>query len=275
MAKNRLLELAGLEGEVAASLIPDGVRRLWQYSHSIDEFIDLCKGGGVPYDIMVSAVRKYYSQTQDSAESILDRRGYPKSAYDVEKLKQVYVQGRSKTGDQHTLKAYEALLKDLFGDGWPSGMPPHIYDIMRKANSPEEFVKMVNHWGKDYDSLPTNEAQKNNMKNKVELMKEERIRRFKKLIGMNEEMDPMSVPQDAAMTLAEPIEEDGLAAQASSQPAMDPKLDAMVDELTRAIPATIMRMIRAHGLADGMDGELPYMSAYVMRGLMKNLGQEI
>ncbi len=110
--------------------------------------------------------------------------------------------------------------------------------------------------------------------NKLQLMKEERIRRFKKLIGLNEEIeqDYSSAPEGAAIC-PPPIAEDGMAQPAAEAPAMDPKLDELVSELTLAVPHMIMRYIQERGLAKGHDA--PYMAAYVMKNLVGNLSQEV
>lgn len=63
------------------------------------------------------------------------------SPYDPEKMKLLWTLNGDSTGK--TFAQFEALCHELFGKGWPSGMPPDIYDMLGVAKSPDEFVAMV------------------------------------------------------------------------------------------------------------------------------------
>lgn len=74
-------------------------------------------------------------------EGMLEAEGQEPSPYDPEKMKLLWTLNRDSTGK--TFAQFEALCHELFGKGWPSGMPPDIADTTRVAKSPEEFVAMV------------------------------------------------------------------------------------------------------------------------------------
>lgn len=108
---------------------------------------------------------------------------------------------------------------------------------------------------------------------KLQLMKEERIRRFKKLIGLNE--DYSGVPEGAAICdpVAKPMKEDGMAAVAS-QSQEYPELDKIVDDMGLSIRNTVIKLLNANGLTSPDDPEMPFKAEYVMNGIIKNLSSE-
>jgi len=101
---------------------------------------------------------------------------------------------------------------------------------------------------------------------KLQLMKEERIRRFKKLIGLNE--DYSGVPEGAAICdpVAKPMDEDGAPAP-SMNPNVYPELDEYIDRLTLGVQNLITKELNKAG----DDPEMPYKAEYIVSGLIKGL----
>lgn len=99
---------------------------------------------------------------------------------------------------------------------------------------------------------------------KLQFMKEERIRRFKTLIGLNENYD---VREDAEN---DSMQEDGAPAT-SADPNIYPDLDDYVARLTLGVQNLITKELNK----DGEDPEFPYKAEYIVSGLIKGLHQEI
>lgn len=95
---------------------------------------------------------------------------------------------------------------------------------------------------------------------KLQLMKEERIRRFKTLIGLNENYD---VREDAEN---DSMQEDGAPA-ASADPNVYPDLDDYVARLTLGVQNLITKELNKNG----DDPEMPYKAEYIVSGLIKGL----
>jgi hypothetical protein len=87
---------------------------------------------------------------------------------------------------------------------------------------------------------------------KLQLLKEERIKRFKQLIGLNENV--------------EPVYEDGMPAT-SADPNAYPELDEYIDRLTLGVQNLITKELNK----GGDDPEMPYKAEYIVHGLIKGL----
>lgn len=89
---------------------------------------------------------------------------------------------------------------------------------------------------------------------RLKLLKEQRIKRFKQLIGLNEDIEPKRHMGEGE-------------AVASSDPNSYPELDGYVDQLTLGVQNLITKELAKNG----DDHEMPYKAEYIVQGLIKGL----